>query len=274
MTEVAYERRGDIALVTLDRPATLNAVDRPMVLELVALIDRADTDPDVRGIVITGAGRAFCAGADLSSGPRAFADDLPGATADTFRDFAGLATLRLFECVKPVIGAINGPAVGFGATLACAMDIRLMADNASFAFAFARRGMVPEGASGWFLPRLVGAGRALEWTLTGRSISAAEALSAGLVNAAHPPDELLDAAIDLATEIADASAPLSLAISRRLLWRGLVADHPREVHEMDSRATFERGRSPDVAEGITAFLAKREPKFPQRLDELAALYPA
>lgn len=264
---IRSDRAGEVAVITLDRPERLNAVDRPMVHDLIGAIDEAECDPDVRAIVITGAGRAFCAGADLSSGASTFADDEPNSTIDSFRDFAGLATLRLFDCVKPVIGAVNGPAVGFGATVTCAMDVRVAADAATFGFAFARRGMVPEGASGWFLPRLVGIGRALEWSLTGRPISAVEAHQAGLVNSVHASDEVLAAAVDLGTQMARC-APIALALTRKLLWRGLVADDPRDVHLLDSRATFVRGRSRDVAEGITAFLEKREPRFPQGLDEL------
>lgn len=265
---VRIERADAVAVVTLDRPDRLNAVDRAMVHELIDAIDEAEDDTNVGVTVITGAGRAFCAGADLGRGPTTFADDEPDATIDTFRDFAGLATLRLWDCRKPVIGAINGPAVGFGATVACAMDIRLAAETATFGFAFARRGMVPEGASGWFLPRIVGIGRALEWSLTGRAVSAEEARDAGLVNVVLPTAEVLDAAVALGQEIARNGAPIALALTRSLLWRGLVADHPREVHELDSRATFVRGRSADVAEGITAFLEKRAPAFPQSLDEL------
>ncbi|MFB7089138.1 enoyl-CoA hydratase-related protein [Streptomyces sp. NPDC056296] len=271
-TGIAFEGIDGVAVVTLDRPERRNAVDRAMVHELIAAIDRAEADAELGAIVITGAGTSFCAGADLSAGVRTFADDLPDATAEDFRDFAGQATLRLFECTKPVIGAVNGAAVGFGASLVCAMDIRLAADTATFGFAYARRGMVPEGASGWFLPRLVGAGRALEWTLTGRLVGAAEARDAGLVNAVHPAADVVTAAIDLAGEIIRNSAPVSLAISRELLWKGLVADHPRQVHEADSRATFERGRSPDVAEGIDSFLQKRVPHFPQTLEELPPLH--
>lgn len=265
---ILVERAGAVGVITLDRPDRLNAVDRAMVHELIDAIGETEGDPAVGATVITGAGRAFCAGADLSRGATTFADDEPGATVDSFRDFAGLATLRLFDCRKPVIGAINGPAVGFGATVACAMDIRLASDTATFGFAFARRGMVPEGASGWFLPRIVGIGRALEWSLTGRAVTAEEALAAGLVNTVVPTAELLDAAVSLGEEIARGGAPIALALTRRLLWHGLVADHPRDVHALDSRATFLRGRSDDVAEGITAFLEKRAPAFPQRLDEL------
>jgi enoyl-CoA hydratase/carnithine racemase len=265
---IRLERDGAVGVITLDRPERLNAVDRAMVHELIGAIDETEADPEVGATVITGAGRAFCAGADLSRGASTFADDEPDATIDSFRDFAGLATLRLFDCRKPVIGAINGPAVGFGATFACAMDIRLAAETTTFGFAFARRGMVPEGASGWFLPRIVGIGRALEWSLTGRAVTAHEALAAGLVSSVVPAEDVREGAVRLGEEIVHAGAPIALALTRKLLWSGLVADHPREVHELDSRATFARGRSADVAEGITAFLEKRPARFPQTLADL------
>lgn len=268
---VLLERDGPVGVVTLNRPERLNAVDRSIVLELVAALDEADANPEVKTIVITGAGRAFCAGADLTNGADTFALDLPDSTVDDFRDWAGIASLRVFESNTPVIGAINGPAVGFGASFACALDLRFAARSASFSFAFARRGMVAEGASSWFLPRLVGPGRALEWTLSGRSVDADEALAAGLVN--HVAENALDAAIELGVSIASNNAPVAVAITRQLMWRGLVADHPADAHRVESRATWERGRSRDVAEGITSFLEKRPARFPQSLDELSDLTP-
>lgn len=268
---------GAIATITLDRPEQLNALNLELLEQLLAAVDAVDADPAVRAVIITGAGRAFCAGADLSAGKDTFrtADRADDAEAlDSFRDGAGLITLRLFECTKPLIAAVNGAAVGVGASMTCAMDIRLMASTARYGFVFARRGMVPEGASGWFLPRLVGAGKALEWVLTGRLIEADEAYRAGLVNAVHEPADLAAAARRVATEIAECAAPVSVTIARQLVWRGLVARHPIETHKADSMATYLRGRSADVVEGVESFLEKRPPAFPERVpDDLPAFYP-
>lgn len=268
---VLLDLDGPVAVITLNRPARLNAVDRSIALELVDAIGDADSNPDVKAIVITGAGRAFCAGADLTNGADSFALDQPDSTADDFRDWAGIASLRVFECNKPVVGAINGPAVGFGASFACALDLRLAAPAASFSFAFARRGTVAEGASSWFLPRLVGPARALEWTMTGRSIDVAEALASGLVN--HVAEDVVEDAIELGASIAADTAPVAVAITRQLIWRGLVADHPADAHLVESRATWERGRSRDVVEGVESFLEKRPARFPQTLEELSDLTP-
>lgn len=253
---VAVDRSEAVAIVTLDRPDRLNAVDRAMVLEVVAAIDEADRDQSVKAIVVTGTGRAFCAGADLTHGAQTFAMDLPDSTIDDFRDFAGIASLRVFECTKPVIGAINGAAVGFGATFACSMDMRLANETTTFSFPFARRGMVPEGLSTWFLPRLVGNGRALEWAYTGRRVDATEALATGLVNRIVD-GSVVDAAVELGAAIARENAPTSIAITRRLMWDGWLAQHPHDVHITESRATWARGRDRDVVEGIESFLEKR-----------------
>ncbi len=269
LTQVAYAVDAGIATITLDRPDALNAFTDVMARELLAAYDLADADPDVRAIVVTGRGRAFCAGADLSG-----AGDTFNGAEEGHRDSGGLVTLRTFRCTKPVIGAINGPAVGIGATMTLPMDIRLAADTARIGFVFARRGITPEAASSWFLPRIVGISRALEWTMTGRILPAAEALEGGLVRSVHPADELLPAAYALAREIADNAAPVSVALTRQMLWRMLGADDPMEAHIVDSQAIASRGASADAVEGVTSFLEKRPAAFPLRVpDDLPAFYP-
>jgi enoyl-CoA hydratase/carnithine racemase len=264
-----------IATITLNRPERLNALNGAMATQLVAAIDAIDRDDAVRCAIVTGAGRAFCAGADLSRGATIFNDGSGDDGVASFRDGAGLITLRLYDCTKPVIGAINGDAVGVGASMTCAMDVRLMSSTARFGFVFVRRGMVPEGASGWFLPRLVGAGKALEWMLTGRLVDADEASRTCLVNAVHEPLELLPAAMRMAREIADHAAPVSATFARQLVWRGLAADSPMEIHKADSMATFVRGRSSDVVEGVQSFLEKRPPRFAETVpaDLPGRIYP-
>ncbi|OJY39089.1 crotonase/enoyl-CoA hydratase family protein [Pseudonocardia sp. 73-21] len=270
-----------VLTVTLDRPERLNAFTARMATELIAAFDRADADDDVRVVVVTGAGRGFCAGADLAGGGSTFDYDKRAAEAtntatatDPDRDRGGLVALRIFECTKPVIGAINGPAVGVGVTMTLPMDVRLASSTARFGFVFARRGIVPEAASSWFLPRVVGISRAMEWVATGRVFDAAEALDGGLVRSVHEPDDLLPAAHALAAEIAQNTAPVSVAIARQMMWRMLGADHPLEAHRVDSCAIIERGRSADAAEGVTAFLEKRPARFPDRVStDLPPLYP-
>ncbi len=256
-----------ILTITLNRPNRLNAWTETMAQELIAAFDRADSDDDVRVVIITGAGRAFCAGADLEKGGETF-DWRARETADEVpRDNGGRFTLRVFESLKPVIAAVNGPAVGVGVTMTLPMDIRLAADDARFGFVFARRGIVPEAASSWFLPRAVGISQALEWVSTGRVFSAEEALAGGLVRSLHPRDELLDAARALAREIAEHTAPVSVALARRMMWRMLGAEHPMLAHRVDSRAMFGRGQSADVVEGVTSFLEKRPARFSDRVSD-------
>ncbi len=267
-----------ILTLTLDRPDRLNAFDAAMMNELIAAFDAADADDAVRVVIVTGAGRAFCAGADLSAGAQTFdyaaRADRPDKQAtprstdgetdwsdESVRDGGGRVTLRIFDCLKPVIAAINGPAVGIGATMLLPMDIRLAADTARIGFVFARRGITPEACSSWFLPRLVGISRALEWTCTGRIVAASDALAAGLVSAVHAPDDLLPAARALAREIIDNAAPVSVALTRQMMWRMLGADHPMEAHKIDSRSIYARGRTADAREGVTAFLEKRPAAF-------------
>ena len=256
-----------ILTITLNRPDRLNAWTQTMFGDLMEAFERADADDGVRAVIVTGAGRAFCAGADLERGGDTFtrrehedADTIP-------RDSGGRLTLRIFESTKPVIAAINGPAVGIGATMTLPMDIRLAADDARIGFVFVRRGIVPEACSSWFLPRVVGISRAMEWIATGRVFDAQEALEAGLVRSLHPKPELLDAARSLAREIAGEAAPVSAALARRMLWRMLGAEHPMLAHRVDSRGMLYRGRSADAAEGIAAFLEKRPAQFPDRVSD-------
>jgi len=274
---VRHETSDGVMTLTLNRPDRLNAYTNQMKDDVIAALDTADEDDDVRVVIVTGAGRGFCAGADLSHGAATFdaaarGRDIPDGSVP--RDTGGVMTLRMFDCKKPLIGAINGPAVGIGATMTLPMDIRLASENARFGFVFARRGITPEAASSWFLPRLVGIAQAMEWVATGRVFDAAEALRGGLVRSIHPPDELLPAAHALAREIADTTAPVSVALSRQLMWRMLGASHPMEAHRADSRAIFLRGQSADAAEGVTSFLEKREANFPDRVsDGLPEIFP-
>jgi enoyl-CoA hydratase/carnithine racemase len=232
-----------------------------MSQELIDAFDRADADDEVRAVVLTGAGRGFCAGADLAGGGTTFAYRDGGV----HRDRGGLVSLRVFESLKPVIVAVNGPAVGVGVTMTLPADVRLASTAARFGFVFARRGIVAEAASSWFLPRLVGISRALEWAATGRVFDAREARDGGLVRSVHEPDDLLPAAYALAREIADNTAPVSVAVTRQMMWRMLGADHPMTAHEADSRAIQARGASADAREGVTAFLEKRPARFPDRV---------
>ncbi|HEX4009144.1 MAG TPA: crotonase/enoyl-CoA hydratase family protein [Solirubrobacteraceae bacterium] len=258
-----------VLTITLNRPERLNAWTATMQGELIAAVDAADADDDVRAIIVTGAGRGFCAGADLARGEATFdwREREVAADAAIPRDGGGRFTLRVFDSTKPVIAAINGPAVGVGATMTLPMDIRLAADDARIGFVFARRGVVPEACSSWFLPRLVGISRAMEWVATGRVFSAREALEGGLVRSLHPQGELLDAAGELAREIAENTSPVSVALARRMMWRMLGAEHPMLAHRADSRGMFLRGQSADAAEGIRAFLDKRPARYPDRISD-------
>ena len=273
--QIRTEVADHVLTITLNRPDRLNAFTPVMGRELLAALDRADADDEVRVVVVTGAGRGFCAGADLAGGGETF-DYRARETGDAVpRDGGGLLSLRLFECRKPVIAAINGPAVGVGATMTLPMDIRLAADDARIGFVFARRGIVPEACSSWFLPRLVGISRAMEWVASGRVFSAQEGLEAGLLRSLHPGREaLMEAAYALAAEIVDNAAPVSVALARQLMWRMLGAEHPMLAHRADSRGMFARGQSADAQEGITAFLEKRPAHFPDRVsDGLPDIFP-
>ncbi|WP_328187125.1 crotonase/enoyl-CoA hydratase family protein [Marinobacter sp. OP 3.4] len=262
-----------IATITLNRPDRLNAYNAKMREELLALFDETDADDNVKAVVITGAGRGFCAGADLASGGSTFdrnaqSGDLSRESlrvGDVYRDGGGTNTLRIYESLKPVIGAINGPAVGIGATMQLPMDFRLASTQAKFGFVFARRGITMEAASSWFLPRLVGMQTAMEWCMTGRVFGAEEALQKGLVRSLHEPDDLLPAAYELAREIADNTAPVSVALTRQMLWRMSAAPHPMYAHRIDSRSIQARGESADAKEGVTSFLEKRPAEFPNKV---------
>jgi enoyl-CoA hydratase/carnithine racemase len=262
---ILYDQADGVATITLNRPERLNAVNTTVIRELMQAFDQADGDDGVRVVIVTGAGRAFCAGADLGGGGATFAGG-PGRSErpEDHRDGGGLVTLRIFEMTKPVIGAINGPAVGFGATLTLAMDVRLASSAAKIGFVFARRGVVPEACSTWFLPRLVGIARAAEWAYTGRVFSAEEAHAGGLVSRVVAPDALLPAARELARELADNPSAVSVALIRQMLWRMLGAEHPREAHRLDSLGMWYTGRSADAHEGVTSFLQKRPPHFTGR----------
>jgi enoyl-CoA hydratase/carnithine racemase len=273
--EILFESGGGIATITLHRPDKLNAFTVRMMYELIEAFHRTDADDGVRAVIVTGAGRAFCAGADVSGGAQTFDYESQGTPEiKEFRDGGGLVSLRIFESTKPVIAAFNGPAVGVGVTMTLPMDVRIASSNARFGFVFARRGIVPEAASSWFLPRIVGISQAAEWCYTGRVFPAEEALAGRLVSRVVPPEALMDTARGIAREIADNTAPVSVKLTRAMLWRMLGADHPMEAHRVDSKAIFERGRSADAIEGVTAFLQKRPASFPmQASTDMPAFYP-
>jgi enoyl-CoA hydratase/carnithine racemase len=288
---IKYEVEDHVLTITLNRPDKLNAFTGQMMFEMIDAFDKADADDDVRAIIVTGAGRAFCAGADLSAGAKTFdyaaredrpekqgtpvkADGSIDWSHESVRDGGGRLTLRIFECLKPVIAAVNGPAVGVGVTMQLPMDIRLASEDAKFGFVFARRGIVPEACSSWFLPRVVGISQALEWTYTGRVFGAQEALEGGLVKKLYKPDDLLPAARALAREIAANTAQVSVALTRQMLWRISAMDHPMEAHKVDSRAIYARGASADAKEGVMSFLEKRPANYPDRVSkDMPAFYP-
>ena len=269
--QIQYEVSDRILTITLNRPERLNAFTGQMMQEMIDALDRADADDDVRAVIVTGAGRGFCAGADLGAGKDTFNyDNNPrGRTGGTEweRDGGGLLTLRIFNCNKPIIAAVNGPAVGIGVTMQLPMDIRIASTDARFGFVFSRRGIVPEAASSWFLPRLVGISQALQWTYSGRVFPADEALKGGLVAQVVPPDQLLPTARAIAKEIVDNTAPVSVALIRQMMWKMLGADHPMEAHKVDSRGIYARGASADVKEGVVSFLEKRPAKFGDKVSK-------
>ena len=276
-----YAVEDGIATITLNRPEKLNAFTARMMKELIEVFDITDGDDAVRVVIVTGAGRAFCAGADLSGGGATFDRTNPqalereqGKVGDIYRDGGGRVVLRMYESLKPIIAAVNGAAVGVGVTMQLPMDIRLASTDAKFGFVFARRGITPEACSSWFLPRLVGLQTALEWCFTGRVFGAQEALDRGLVRSLHAPEDLLPAAKALAREIADNTAPVSVALSRQLLWRMAGADHPMEAHKADSRAIQSRGAAGDAKEGVSSFLEKRAPVYPDKVSaDLPDIWP-
>ena len=281
---ILFDVTDGIATITLNRPDKLNAFTGTMMNEMIDAFDKTDADDSVKAVIVTGAGRAFCAGADLSEGAKTFdyealgvgghragsptqADGSTDYSHNAVRDGGGRLTLRIFESLKPVIGAINGAAVGIGVTMQLAMDIRIASDAAKFGFVFARRGIVPEAASSWFLPRIVGIAQALEWCYSGRVFGAQEALAGELVSKVVPADQLLAEAKALAREIADNCAPVSVSLTRQMMWRMLGADHPMEAHKIDSRAIWARGRQADAKEGVVSFLEKRPAKYPDTVSK-------
>jgi len=263
--QITTEQADGVLTITLNRPERLNAWTATMGRELIEAFDRAEAQDEVRVIIITGAGRGFCAGADLAGGGETFDYRERQREGEVPRDNGGQFTLRVFASTKPVIAAINGPAVGVGATMTLPMDIRMAAEDARMGFVFTRRGIVPEACSSWFLPRVVGISRAMEWVATGRVFSAQEALEGGLVRSLHPAEELLGAARALGREIVDNTAPVALA--RQMLWRMLGAEHPMLAHRADSRGMLYRGQSADAREGVTAFLQKRQAAFADRVSD-------
>ncbi len=260
---ILYDVEDSILTLTLNRPDRLNAFTHVMRDELIDAFDKADEDDKVRAIIVTGAGRAFCAGADLAAGRDTFNYEARGIESETpvHRDGGGRVTLRMFQCKKPIIGAINGPAVGIGVTMTLPMDIRIASADAKFGFVFSRRGIVPEACSSWFLPRLVGISQALDWVYSGRVFPAQEAKEGGLVKSLHGPEELLSAAREIARGYCEQTSAISVALSRQMMWRMLGADHPMEAHKVDSRGIFHMGQSADVAEGVNSFLEKRPADF-------------
>ena len=284
-----YDIEDNILTITLNRPDKLNAFNFQMQNDLIKAFDEADKDDNVKAIIVTGAGRGFCAGADLSAGARTFdfesrddRSDKKGAVLEngeidwsnpSIRDGGGLVTLRIFDCLKPVISACNGPAVGVGITMQLAMDIRLASEEARYGFVFARRGLVPEACSSWFLPKIVGISQALEWVYSGKVFPAEEALKGGLVRSIHKADDLLNDAKEIALEITKNCAPVSVALSRQMLWKMAGADHPMEAHKIDSRGIFARGRMQDAKEGVTSFLEKREANFSDGIEDIPDYYP-
>ncbi len=272
--QIRYDLADRVLTLTLNRPDKLNAFTEQMCRELLDAFDRADADDAVRAVVVTGAGRGFCAGADLSGGGKTF--DASGAPRgiEAHRDGGGLVSLRIFEMKKPVIAAINGPAVGVGVTMTLPMDIRIASSSARFGFVFARRGIIPEACSSWFLPRVVGIAQALEWTFSGRVFTADEALAGRLVSRVVAPDALLPSALAVAREIADNTSAVSVSLTRALMWRMLGADHPMVAHQIDSKCMFWMGASPDAQEGVTSFLEKRPARFAMRPSaDLPPFYP-
>ena len=278
---ILYDVADGVATIPLNRPDRMNAFTAKMMDELIRVFDLTDGDDDVRAIVVTGSGRAFCAGADLSGGGATFDRTNPqalereaGKVGDIYRDGGGRVTLRIYDSLKPVIAAVNGAAVGVGVTMQLPMELRLASTTAKFGFVFARRGITPEAASSWFLPKVVGLQTALEWCYTGRVFDAQEALSRGLVRSLHAPEDLLPAAYALAREIADNTAPVSVALTRQMLWRMAGADHPMEAHKADSRAIQSRGAQGDAKEGVTSFLEKRAPQYPNTVSaDLPDIWP-
>ena len=267
--ELLTSLHGDTFVVSLNRPEKLNAFTKTMQDELIKVFDYTDQSDEVKSVVVTGAGRAFCAGADLVEGPNTFdyAEEGNKLSNDDHRDGGGLVTLRIFRSKKPVIGAINGDAVGVGATMTLPMDIRIASDTARFGFVFSRRGAVPEACSSWFLPRVVGISKALDWCYTGRVFKSQEALQHGLVSEVTTDEELLERALEIGSSYSNKTSSISVSLARQMMWNMLAATHPEEAHILDSMAMEKMGKSPDIKEGIASFLEKRNPNFPMKVSK-------
>jgi len=279
---IKYEVKDKILTITLNRPDRLNAFTGQMMNDLISAFDSASNDDEVRVVIVTGEGRGFCAGADLGAGEATFnRDENPRAkktddeeNLEWLRDGGGRTTLAIYDCSKPIIAAINGPAVGVGVTMTLPMDIRIASEEAKFGFVFARRGLVPEAASSWFLPRIVGISKSLEWTFSGKVFDAEEALKGGLIRSVHSKNSLLDEAKKIANEIIENTSPVSVSMTRQMLWKMLGADHPMEAHKVDSRAIYELGKGEDTKEGVNSFLEKRPPEFPSKVSkDMPNFYP-
>ena len=279
---IKYEVKDKILTITLNRPDRLNAFTGQMMNDLISAFGSASNDDEIRVVIVTGEGRGFCAGADLGAGEATFnRDENPRAkktddkeNLEWLRDGGGRTTLAIYDCSKPIIAAINGPAVGVGVTMTLPMDIRLASEEAKFGFVFARRGLVPEAASSWFLPRIVGISKSLEWTFSGKVFDAEEALNGGLIRSIHSKDSLLNEAKKIANEIIENTSPVSVSMTRQMLWKMLGADHPMEAHKVDSRAIYELGKGEDTKEGVNSFLEKRPPEFPSKVSkDMPDFYP-
>ena len=265
---ILLEQRDNIAVLSLNRPNKLNAFTFSMMEEMIAALDALDADDSVHALIITGKGRAFCAGADLSSGQDTFNpsfDDFAVQESDFRRDSGGILTLRMYKFLKPIVMACNGPAVGIGASMQLAADIRLASDQARFGFVFNNRGIVPDACSSWFLPKIVGISRALELTYSGRIIDAQEALQLNLVSSIHDSEKLLSNALDITKKMVQNSAPVSISLTRQMLWRSLESSGPYDAHVIESKAIDSRGASEDAKEGVSSFLEKRPAEFKNKV---------
>ena len=267
--EIKTSKEGNIFIISLNRPEKLNAFTRVMQDEMIKVFDYTDENDDIKAVIITGSGKAFCAGADLVEGANTFNYGEQGnkLSNEDHRDGGGMVALRIYESKKPVIGAINGDAVGVGVTMTLPMDIRIASDKARFGFVFSRRGAVPEACSSWFLPRIVGISKALDWCFSGKVFSAQEALKNGLVSEVVEADKLIKRALELGNNYTSKTSSVSVSLSRQMLWRMLGANHPQEAHLVDSLAMEKMGKSSDIKEGILSFLEKREPKFPMKVSK-------
>ena len=267
--ELLTSLHGDTFVISLNRPEKLNAFTKTMQDELIKAFDYTDQNDDIKSVVISGEGRAYCAGADLVEGPNTFnyAEEGNKLSNNDNRDGGGLVALRIFKSKKPVIGAINGDAVGVGATMTLPMDIRIASESARFGFVFSRRGAVPEACSSWFLPRIVGISKALDWCYTGKVFGAEEAFQNRLVSKVISESKLLGRALEIGSSYSEKTSAISVSLSRQMMWNMLAATHPEEAHILDSMAMEKMGKSPDIKEGIASFLDKRAPNFQMKVSK-------